>query len=81
MGRIKSTLIKKAAKQLIDRSHSFTESFEYNKKLLQGRMPSKSTSNKVAGYIAHLEKMRRIEKLQQAKKEAALLASSSPSII
>ena len=78
MGRIKSILIKKASRQLLDGDHPFTESFDYDKRLLRGKMPSKSTGNKIAGYIARLVKMRKIEKIKQDKKDFALLTSSSP---
>ncbi|MDO8460762.1 MAG: 30S ribosomal protein S17e [Nanoarchaeota archaeon] len=54
MGRIKSTLIKKTATQLMDGFDGFSEDFEYNKKVLKGTMPSKSIRNKVAGYISRL---------------------------
>ena len=66
MGRIKSLMIKRAAKQLLDGENSFTDSFEHNKKLLKNTMPSKSTKNKVAGYIGHVIRMKR----EQAKKLA-----------
>ena len=56
MGRIKSTMIKKTAKQLLLKGAPFTSDFEKNKKVLKDTMPSKSIRNKVAGYIAHLLK-------------------------
>lgn len=65
MGRIKATMVKKAAKQLLGGEHHFNESFEHNKRLLRGTMPSKPIRNKVAGYIAHLIKMGRQEKKVQ----------------
>lgn len=64
MGRIKSTMIKKAAKQLIEGDHKFNDKFENNKKILGSTMPSKSMRNKIAGYIARIIKM---QKVQQAK--------------
>ncbi|MBM3233123.1 30S ribosomal protein S17e [Candidatus Pacearchaeota archaeon] len=57
MGRIKSTMVKKAAKQLLETEH-FNTDFDHNKRLLQGHMPSKPIRNKVAGYIARLTKMK-----------------------
>ena len=62
MGRIKSTMIKRAAKQLIEGEHNFNESFNDNKKRLGHTMPSKSLRNKIAGYIARLIRMKRAEK-------------------
>ena len=58
MGRIKSLMIKKAARQLIDGEHKINESYENNKKILGHDMPSKSTRNKIAGYIARLIRMK-----------------------
>ena len=67
MGRIKSLMVKKAARQLIGtKSEYFTESFEHNKKILgSNNMPSKPIRNKVAGYLARLVKMRKIGKRPQ----------------
>jgi ribosomal protein S17E len=56
MGRIKSTLIKKTARQLLDGENSFTPEFDNNKKLLGRNMPSKSMRNKIAGYLARLKR-------------------------
>jgi small subunit ribosomal protein S17e len=53
MGRIKSTMVKKAARQLLDKE-PFSEDFEHNKKILGSLLPSKSIRNKVAGYISRL---------------------------
>ncbi|MCX8159163.1 MAG: 30S ribosomal protein S17e [Candidatus Pacearchaeota archaeon] len=65
MGRIKSLLIKRTSKQLIEEGIPFTSSFETNKKLLGNTMPSKPLRNKIAGYIARLK---RIEMLKKANK-------------
>lgn len=69
MGRIKSLMVKNAAKQLLDSDLEFNESFEKNKKILKDTMPSKPIRNKIAGYIARLKKMqknpRKIKKLEQ----------------
>ena len=54
MGRIKSTMVKRAAEQLLDKDHPFTEGFEHNKRALDNTMPSKPIRNKIAGYIARL---------------------------
>jgi len=57
MGRIKSTMIKKAARQLLEKEHIFNSEFEHNKKILGSTMPSKPVRNKIAGYISKLIKM------------------------
>jgi small subunit ribosomal protein S17e len=64
MGRIKSLMVKKAARQLLaTKPESFKESFEHNKKVLgSNNMPSKPIRNKVAGYIARLVKMQKAVK-------------------
>lgn len=63
MGRIKSLMVKRAAKQLIEKkSIDFSELFNDNKKILGANFPSKSVRNKIAGYIARVVKMRRIER-------------------
>lgn len=61
MGRIKSTLIKKAARQLLEGEHEFTDKFDHDKKLLGNTMPSKPMRNKIAGYIARLVRMKKEE--------------------
>ncbi|MBI3333922.1 30S ribosomal protein S17e [Candidatus Pacearchaeota archaeon] len=67
MGRIKSLMVKRAARQLlVQKPEQFTESFTYNKQVLGRNMPSIPIRNKIAGYIARLVKMRRIEKEKPA---------------
>lgn len=57
MGRIKSTLVKRTSKQLIEKSpESFSSDFEKNKKVLANLMPSKRLKNRIAGYIARIKK-------------------------
>jgi len=60
MGRIKSTLIKRSSKQLIEKSdESFGKTFKENKKALGNLLPSKRMRNKIAGYIARIKKNRK----------------------
>ncbi len=58
MGRIKSTLIKRTSRKLVESSkESFTDNFEDNKKALGNTtLPSKKLRNKIAGYIARINK-------------------------
>jgi small subunit ribosomal protein S17e len=57
MGRIKSTLIKRTSRQLLDKSpESFGKTFEENKKALGATLPSKRMRNKIAGYVARIKK-------------------------
>ncbi len=61
MGRIKSTLIKRTSRQLIENSdESFGKTFEENKKTLGSILSSKKVRNKIAGYIARIKKNRKI---------------------
>jgi len=57
MGRIKSKLIKRTSRQLLENTdESFGKTFEENKKALGNTLPGKKTRNKIAGYIARLKK-------------------------
>ena len=76
MGRIKSLMVKRASKQLLEESTAslFSKDFSVNKKVLRNTMPSKSTRNKIAGYITRLmtfkEKKQKAEALIQKELEA-----------
>jgi len=58
MGKIKTKLIKRTAKELIKRGVEFSESFEKNKKILGNTIPSKKVRNQVAGFIARIKKQK-----------------------
>ena len=78
MGRIKSLMIKKASWQLLKAdSGRFNTSFDDNKKALGHKdLPSKSTRNKIVGYIARIKKMEKEAVLKEAKrKEKEIVAS------
>ncbi len=60
MGRIKSTLIKRTSRQLLEQSdESFGKTFEENKKALGRTLSSKKMRNKIAGYVARIKKNRK----------------------
>jgi len=61
MGRIKSTMIKRAA----------NSEFNHNKKLLGSTMPSKSVRNKIAGYLARIIRVKDNPKVK-VKKEVQI---------
>lgn len=61
MGRIKSTLIKRTARNLLKEENVFSDDFEKNKKLLGNTMPSKRLRNKIAGQITRLKKQEKQE--------------------
>lgn len=68
MGRIKSLMVKRAARQLINATpESFNSEFNHNKKMLGSRLPSKPIRNKVAGYIARLQRMKAAQKSIKAE--------------
>lgn len=66
MGKIKLKLIKRTAKELMKKGIDFTNSFEENKKILTGTMPSKKIRNQIAGLIAKIKK-REMEQLMSSK--------------
>lgn len=76
MGRIKSSPVKKAARQLLQNENAFNEHFENNKILLVGTMTSKPIRNQVAGYISHLKKM---EKVGPRKKKEPVMVEGEES--
>ena len=56
MGRIKSKLIKRTSRQLLENSdESFGKTFAENKKALGSTLQSKKMRNKIAGYIARIK--------------------------
>ena len=71
-------MIKKAAKQLVKAEKSrFNIAFEDNKKALgKDNLPSKSTRNKIAGYIARLNMIEKDLSLKEAKRKAREAAAS-----
>ncbi|MAE49969.1 30S ribosomal protein S17e [Candidatus Pacearchaeota archaeon] len=72
MGRIKQKMIKNAARDFLKEDHSFTPDFEHDKQLLEQSeaMPGKKVRNKVAGYLARLEKAKLNAAAKAAKRAA-----------
>ena len=73
MGRIKSLMVKRAAKQLINNpelANAFDEEFDTNKRALGSLMPSKPIRNKIAGYLARLKKAEKLQKQAKTAKPA-----------
>jgi small subunit ribosomal protein S17e len=57
MGRVKSALIKRTTRKLIELGpETYTSKFEDNKRMLTGTMPSKRIRNIVAGYLTRIKK-------------------------
>ena len=56
MGKIKSKLVKRTAKTLVEKGIEFNSDFEKNKKILGTTMPSKKIRNQLAGYLTRLKK-------------------------
>jgi len=69
MGKIKTKLIKRTARNLVGEGVEFKEDFESNKNILGDTMPSKKIRNQIAGYLVRL-------KQQEAMKAKELDASS-----
>lgn len=77
MGRIKSLMVKRTAKQILAKdAKDFNESFENNKKILGSNMPSKSIRNKIAGYMARLQRMKKEAALEAAKPKPVKVESA-----
>ncbi len=73
MGKVRPNYIKSIARKLLDLyPDKFTEDFEHNKKAVAelADVASKKVRNRVAGYITHVIKMRRI-KAEEEKEEMA----------
>ncbi|MEM4625333.1 MAG: 30S ribosomal protein S17e [Candidatus Pacearchaeota archaeon] len=63
MGRIKSAMIKRTARNLINLEPELSTDFEKNKRILsQYDFPDKGTRNRIAGYIVRLKKAGSIPK-------------------
>jgi len=56
MGRIKSKMIKRSAKEINEKIGGFSCDFDYNKNLLKNTMPYKSMRNKIAGMLVRISK-------------------------
>ena len=82
MGRIKSTLIKRTARELVIKvsDMDFTVDFGKNKKLLGNLMPSKRLRNKIAGQIVRLQKAKISESSTFSHPFGILLITTSPAI-
>jgi len=59
MGKIKSKLIKRSAKTLLEKDIGFSEDFKENKVILGNTMPSKKIRNQMSGYLTKLAKQKR----------------------
>ncbi len=59
MGRIRTTLVKRIGKELMEKySDQFSKDFEYNKHKVEELLdiPSKKLRNVIAGYVTKLKK-------------------------
>jgi ribosomal protein S17E len=69
MGKIKSKLIKRTVKNLLQNGIQFNEDFEENKKILGKQMPSKKLRNQIAGYASRVKKQEKANALKVPEKE------------
>ncbi|WP_366085296.1 30S ribosomal protein S17e [Thermococcus sp.] len=61
MGNIKQTFIKRVARELIDRyPNEFNREFEHNKRKVEEltTVQSKTTRNRIAGYVTRLVRLK-----------------------
>jgi ribosomal protein S17E len=56
MGKIKPKSVKRAAQVLVESGVEFEDSFEKNKKVLEGVAPSKKLRNQMAGLLTKMKK-------------------------
>lgn len=59
MGKVRSVIIKRTARELLEKYEKhFTLDFEHNKEMVAKLIdaPSKKLRNKIAGYITHLKR-------------------------
>lgn len=56
MGKIKSKMVKRSARELIKHGIEFSDNFEENKKILGKTMPSKKIRNQMAGYLSKIKR-------------------------
>ncbi|MBT3404978.1 30S ribosomal protein S17e [archaeon] len=64
MGKIKSKLVRRTLKGLIENGIEFTEDFEKNKKTLGNTMPSKKIRNQIAGLAVKVKQQERQQALK-----------------
>jgi len=70
MGKVRTILIKKVSKELINKYPDvFTTDFEENKKLLDKylEIDSKHLRNRISGYVVNLLKIKYREELERSK--------------
>jgi len=58
MGKIKSKMIRRTAKEFKKQGMEFSKDFEKTKKTLGNTMPSKKLRNKLAGFLAREAKQK-----------------------
>jgi ribosomal protein S17E len=61
MGKIKSKLIRRTAKELINKEPALDEDFNKNKKILKNTISSKKIRNQIAGLISKLKKQEKLK--------------------
>ncbi len=56
MAKIKTKLVKRTTKELLEKEIPLSEDFEKNKKILGNVVPSKKIRNQIAGYAVRIKK-------------------------
>jgi len=69
MGKIKSRLVKRTVRTLIEKGIPFEESFDHNKKILGREMPSKKLRNQIAGYASRVKRQEKDNALKVPEKK------------
>ena len=68
MGRIKTGVIKRAAKELLDQE-KFSSNFDKNKEIVKKHVSNKKSRNQIAGYITKISKSNAKQELRINDKE------------
>jgi ribosomal protein S17E len=67
MGKVKSKMIRRTTTELKRKGVKFSTEFDDNKKILADNMPSKKLRNRLAGFIARVQKQEKANALKLEK--------------
>jgi ribosomal protein S17E len=67
MGKVKSKMIRRTTVELKKKGVKFSTEFDKNKRILGNTMPSKKLRNRLAGFIARVEKQEKASALKLEK--------------
>ncbi len=68
MGKIKSKLVRRTSKILMEKGIIFDKEFARNKKVLGNTMPSKKLRNQMAGFLSRVKRQEEEKQLKLLRK-------------